>query len=496
MSRVLTFGRRIALGFALAILVVALMGLVAYRSTGLVAEASGWVAHTHEVIALLSDIDDRLTDAESADRGFALTGNEAFLDLYEQAKREIPPLLRRLREVTASNEELSRQIDELEPAAMSRLAFSTKVIETRRKEGLDTAAALVTTGEGRRQMRNVRALIARMAGIEQRLLRQRNEAAAQAVRAARLTTLFGVLAGILLVTTAGVLITRSLTSQVSAAIQRLQSSAAELETAASQQATTAKEQATATTEITTTVRELLATSRQIAESTQRVARLAEQTGGAAAAGEGTLSRANEGMGTIRRQVDAIVQHMVDLGHKSKQISVVLELINELSEQTNILAINATIEAAGAAEAGRRFAAVADEIRKLADRVGASTKEIRVLVDDVKGAASTTVAATEEGAAATDAGTRQFDELAEGFKEISTLVVETTEASREIELSTRQQATAVEQVNGAMLDVARSAEEVDGSSRQTVQIAAELVELSRALARIVRPNRGHEEGERA
>ena len=70
--------------------------------------------------------------------------------------------------------------------------------------------------------------------------------------------------------------------------------------------------------------------------------------------------------------------MLDLGRKSQQIGGVLEIINELSEQTNILSINASIEAAGAGENGKRFAVVADEIRKLAERVGGSTKEIRGL----------------------------------------------------------------------------------------------------------------------
>ena len=80
----------------------------------------------------------------------------------------------------------------------------------------------------------------------------------------------------------------------------------------------------------------------------------------------------------------------------QQIGSVLDIVSELAEQTNILAINATIEAAGAGEAGKRFAVVADEIRKLADRVTGSTKEIRMLNDEVRSAVNTTVMATETG----------------------------------------------------------------------------------------------------
>src|ERR1051326_2619587 len=95
--------------------------------------------------------------------------------------------------------------------------------------------------------------------------------------------------------------------------------------------------------------------------------------------------------------------------KAVRIAGTGRLTTNLAEQTNVLAINATIESAGAGDAGKRFAVVADEIRKLADRVGGSTKEIRALVDEIRAAANTTVMATEDGSKAVDAGSAQFGE---------------------------------------------------------------------------------------
>jgi methyl-accepting chemotaxis protein len=136
--------------------------------------------------------------------------------------------------------------------------------------------------------------------------------------------------------------------------------------------------------------------------------------------------------------------------------------------------------------GKRFSVVADEIRKLADRVGGSTKEIRGLVDDIRAAVNTTVMATEGGSKAVDLGTRQFGEVATSFKQIASLVATTSDAAKEIELSTKQQATAVEQVNVAVVNVSQAARESEASSSQTLQTSLQLTSLSRNLAQLIQP----------
>ncbi len=338
---------------------------------------------------------------------------------------------------------------------------------------------------------NPRRLVLRRAvdafiAFARRTLDQENKASTQAAdTAATLMTVFALLALAMAIGIA-VPLTRALAIQIGTAVGQIQSSSTELQAAANQQATATKEQATAMNEITTTITELLATSRQIAESAQRVAHIAGQTASSARDGDATVDRAQGSIAQTRRQVDLIVNHMVDLGKKSQQVGAVLDIVGELSEQTNILAINATIEAAGAGDAGKRFAVVADEIRKLAERVGGSTKEIRTLIEDIRSAVNTTVMTTETGSKAVDTGATQFSAVASAFKEIAGMVGTTTEAAREIELSTKQQATAVEQVNIAAMNVAQATRETEASAGQTLQTAGQLSGLSRELLRLVRP----------
>ena len=336
-------------------------------------------------------------------------------------------------------------------------------------------------GEGKRIMDDLRRVLGQMDGEERGLLKQRADDVEAAARSATLTIGAGTLLALAFVSGVGWFLSHTLSRQIGTAVGQVQSSSAELQAAATQQATGSKEQATAMSEISTTISELLATSRQITESAQRVAQIAEQTAVAARSGDETVETAHESIAGIRRQVDLIVNHMLELGKKSQQIGAVLEIVSELAEQTNILAINATIEAAGAGEAGKRFAVVADEIRKLADRVAGSTKEIRALIDDVRSAVNTTVMATETGSKAVDAGSKQFGHVAASFKQIADLVATTTEAAREIELSTKQQMTAVEQVNVAIGNIAQASKETEASSGQTQQTASQLALLSKRSA---------------
>jgi len=479
-----TFGRKIAAGFMLAFLLLLGIGTVAYRSITSLMNVNRLTTHTYKVLEDVTGVLSLVKDAETGQRGYVITGDDTFLDPYQAGIAGIPSVIKDLRQLTSDNARQQERIAEAEPLIAAKLAELKQTIDIRRKGNLEESSRIVRAGEGKRTMDNLRRILDQMDHEERDLLKQRADEVAAAASGAKSTIVFGTLLCLLVVTAAGLVITRSLSGQIGAAVQHVQSSSAELQSAANQQASGAKESSTAMTEITTTISELLATSRQIAESAQRVAHVAEETSSAARAGDHTVQKTHESVSGIKRQVDLIVTHMLDLGKKSQQIGGILEIINELAEQTNILAINATIEAIGAGDAGKRFGVVADEIRKLADRVGGSTKEIRLLIEEIRAAVNTTVMATEGGSKAVDLGARQFAEVTAALKQITELLGTTTEAAREIELSTKQQATAVAQVNAAVSDIAKASKETEVSANQTLQTAGQLAGLSRELTRLI------------
>ncbi len=486
MDRSWTFGKKIATGFAaIGVLSILVSAIAVYALKTVVASKDRILDVNAQNLVEAEKLRGTTERRGGASRAYLLTREERFLEQMKSARADFAAAITRLK-MAVYTDEGRRLVDQIERTEPEYQAAFDRVIALRKTDAALDAVSRAFDSEILPKREAIDQLVSSFAANEQRLLDEGKKAATDTASAAMTAVGTVSLAALLLAFGIALVLTRTLSRQIGSAVQHVQSSSAELQTAANQQATGAKEQSTAMNEITTTISELLATSMQIAESAQRVAHIAEETAKGARSGEQTVSKANDSIGGIKRQVDLIVTHMLDLGKKSQQIGGILEIINELAEQTNILAINATIEAAGAGETGKRFAVIADEIRKLADRVGGSTKEIRGLIDEIRAAVNTTVMTTEGGSKAVDAGARQFSDVATAFRQIVSLVSTTTEAAREIELSTKQQTTAVEQVNIAVSNVAQATRETEASSSETLQTASQLANLSRDLIRLVQP----------
>jgi methyl-accepting chemotaxis protein len=481
-----SFGQKLGFTFAVMVALIVTIGVLTVGALDRVVEAKDRVIAVNA--ALVLDAERMRSAAErivATARRYLLAREEVAIDRGVVAERELDAALAALRR-HAAGAESGRLLRTVEQADRDHRAATQQILALRRG---DTPVEAVARAYEEQVMprrdaldRAINAFVTHEQALLDAAQRDASDTATSAVRIAVAIVLLGAAFALVV----AVILTRGLSRQITSSVSNVRSSSTELQASANQQAMGARAQATAMSEISTTITELLATSRQIAESVRQVTQIAEQTGTAATSGQRTVSQVHEAIASIRRQVDVIVAHMLDLGRKSQQIGSVLEIVSELAEQTNILAINATIEAAGAGDAGRRFAVVADEIRRLAERVTSSTKEIRTLIDDVRGAVNTTVMATETGSKTVDAGVAQFATVTASFTSIASMVSTTTEAAREIELSTKQQTTAVEQVHIAIANVAQSTQETEASSTQTLQTVSQLTALSGDLMTLVQP----------
>ncbi len=185
------------------------------------------------------------------------------------------------------------------------------------------------------------------------------------------------------------------TQQIELAAE-LSAAAAEMSATSQQQASGATEQASAVAEVTSTIEELGYTSRQIAQSAEQVSDAASATMENLSQGQGAVDESVAAMERIKSKVQDVATRILALGERSQQIGEIIDLIDDISDETHLLSLNAAIEAAGAGEYGRRFAVVAAEVKNLANRTIAAAKDVKSVVAEIQSATSAAVMATEEG----------------------------------------------------------------------------------------------------
>src|SRR5487761_482097 len=192
------------------------------------------------------------------------------------------------------------------------------------------------------------------------------------------------------------------------------------------------------------------------------------------------SSAVEGMQRIRASVQATAKKIKSLGDRSLEISEIINVINDITEQTNLLALNAAIEAARAGEAGRGFAVVADEVRKLAEHSRSATKDIAALIKAIQAETNEAVVVMEEGTKEVEVGASLADQAGKALEAISSVVRQSAELVQEISLASKQQVRGTEGVANAMQIISGITRQTSQGARQTVATVGNMVKLSDQL----------------
>jgi len=272
------------------------------------------------------------------------------------------------------------------------------------------------------------------------------------------------------------------------AVEELDGSSERLVGISVEQSSGAAEQASAVQEATTTAEEIAATSNEISANVEAVEQVAEETYNASVHGREAVRLATAGMAEVKEHVTGIADAMLGLGKKSQKIGGVVDIIDEISEQTHLLALNAAIEAAGAGEHGKRFGVVAAEIRRLAERTVEATTQIKSLIEEIQDSTNDTVMATERGTVIVMEGADRVDRIGESLEGILALVRQTKESAKEITIATQQQATAGEQLVLTITDINEVAVQVNRSAEQVEKSVIRLKDLARRLKELAEANR--------
>ncbi|MBI4389472.1 MAG: methyl-accepting chemotaxis protein, partial [Nitrospinae bacterium] len=260
----------------------------------------------------------------------------------------------------------------------------------------------------------------------------------------------------------------------------LSRSANEISSAVQDQASVSAQQSSSVSEISSTVEELSQSSSQVAGNANHVAEFSANALRESERGVETLETLKAKMDEITDDNHAGIKEIVDLGKKSNEIGKVKEIINNIADQTKLIAFNAAIEASSAGEAGKRFGVVAVEIRRLADNVMESTGEIQGKIDEIQQAINRLVITSEKGSKRIQEGTQltaqtidELEKLVEGAKA-------TADAAAQISLSTRQQKTATDQVLLALKEIVKGSRQSSSAIKQTSAVTAKLSEMSNEL----------------
>lgn len=276
---------------------------------------------------------------------------------------------------------------------------------------------------------------------------------------------------------------RQTTHELHEGVSVLASASSEILATTTQVASGAAETATAVSETTATVEEVKQTAQVASQKARYVSDSAQKVSQVSQAGRKSVEDAIAAMHHIQEQMESIAESIVRLSEQGQAIGEIIATVNDLAEQSNVLAVNAAIEAAKAGDQGKGFGVVAQEVKSLAEQSKQATAQVRAILGDIQKATSAAVLATEQGHKAVEAGVKQSAEASDAIRQLSESISEAAQAATQIAASSQQQMVGMDQVALAMDNIKQASTQNVAGTRQAEVAAQGLHELGVKLKQV-------------
>jgi len=523
---------KLGAAFGSLLLILVAMGLVAYYSVGRLASISREADEIMVKKDMSSQIEAGIEKQTTAIRGFLLAGKEDLLKHDEEGKQQYADNMDKLAKLL-THEEGKKLHAEIRRNYEDFRSKSDREIELRRSGKAKEAQAIMFSPQMNQARTQLRTGIADMSALEDKLkgevLKEQNTVESRA----RALVIALALAGVAIGLGIAVLIIRSVTGAISGMVGLIQeiagnnlavedieitsedetgrasealngmknnlrgiiqsiastaehvaSASEEISASATQQAQSAETQKDQTMQVATAMQQMSATVVSVSDSCNKAAEAARQAAETARMGgsivEGTLGK----MRVIAESVGATAKKMDELGKSSDQIGRIIGVIDDIADQTNLLALNAAIEAARAGEQGRGFAVVADEVRKLAERTTSATKEIAQMIKNIQDETRVAVAAMESGSKQVEEGVSSTAKAGDSLRSIIQMSEQVGGMITEIATAATEQSSTTEQVNGNVEQIAKLGKESAIGAQQSATACHDLSGLALDLQTMV------------
>ncbi len=272
--------------------------------------------------------------------------------------------------------------------------------------------------------------------------------------------------------------------QVSTSANELSAASGQLQNTATQTNQGMENQRIETEQVATAMNQMSATVQEVAQNASLAASAASNADTAASKGHSLVTENMKSITKLADEIENASQTINRLGEDTNSVDNIVAVINGIAEQTNLLALNAAIEAARAGEQGRGFAVVADEVRTLAARTQDSTEEIRTMLDKLKTGASDAVLAMERGHEQAQSSVEQASNASNAIDEITQAVASISEMNTQIATAAEEQSSVAEEMNRSVVQISSEADATLQNTRETSAAAEQVGALSHSMQQII------------